>query len=131
MRISNVNNTVNFGMKIVKNDELKDLISNLQRQRGYSQKKIEGIMDSIKKMADDSYNFEVESINPYSGMVCYSVYTDNEDAAIDSRGDICSTLRFFMLHSINKVCKNLVKQNKKAGSAREIYDYAVKNGENN
>ena len=125
MRIGNVCNT-NFGMKIKQNEDLKDLIHNLQTQRNYSQKKIEGIMDSIKKIADDSYEFEVQKVNPYTGTLWYSITTDNEDAAIDERGDVCSTSKFFMLRNIKKVCEQMVKVNKKAGSGREIYDYAGK-----
>ena len=122
MRIGSVNNSVNFRMKIVQNDDLKDLIHHLQVDRKYSQKKIEGMMNSIKKMADDSYTFEIEKVNPYSGIIWYDISTNNENAAVDERGDICSTRKFFMLRNINKLCSNMIKINKKAGNASEIYD---------
>ena len=122
MRIGNVNRNVNFRMKIVQNEELKDLISNLQVKRGYSQMKIERIMNNIKKMADDSYNFEVNKVNPYTGTLWYTITTNNEDAAVDERGNICSTSKFFMLNNIKKTCKNMIKINNNAGSATEIFE---------
>ncbi len=126
MRIGNVNNNQAFGMRIKQNDELDALTYALQIQRGYSPKKIEGIMDSIKKMADDSYEFEVNSVNVFGTNFCYSVSTDNEDAIVDERGDVCSTGKFFMLRNIRKLCNQMVRINNNAVSSDEIYEHAGK-----
>lgn len=125
MRIGSVQSSPAFKMKIVQNEELHQLIHHLQVDRGYSQKKIEKIMSNIKKMADDSYEFEVQKVHP-CGMMLYDITTDNEDAAVDERGGDCSTRAFFMLRNIKKLCNTMIKINKNAGSEREIYEKAGK-----
>ncbi len=111
MRITKVNNTVNFGLKIKQNEELEDLISTLQIKRRYSQKKIQKIMDRIESIADDSYSLEVKKVDPFIGKVWYTVSTDNKDAIVDERGDACYSSKFFLLLSIDKVCRKMIKIN--------------------
>ena len=113
MKIGSLKNNPNFKMRINQNSELRQLKDYLYENRGYSSKKIDGIMNSISNMADDSYEFKVNSSAsyPYEGYICYSITTDNPNAVIKDCGDVCSTMRFFMLRSIKRIANEMQKYN--------------------
>ena len=57
MKISQITNNVNFGLKIVENDDLKRFVG-FQSVRGKSGKEISGYFDRISKLHNDDLSLE-------------------------------------------------------------------------
>ena len=111
MQIQTLKNSPYFGMKISPNAEFDKLAQYMSNKRGYSEQKIKGIIKSIKSLADDSYEFRINSSGS-DGYICYSIIKNSPDAVMKKNGDVCSTMRFFMLRSIKNTVKNMIAANK-------------------
>ena len=113
MQISNIKNfQPSFGLKIVNNDNLEGVIHDWQVNHRWSKEKIKSKIDRIKAMAPDTYTLEF--LNKPKTQPYFMISTEDKDAFVHTRiNNSKYGTGWFLLRSIKKTCKEMIKINSK------------------